>query len=474
MSENLKDGEIAIPGDAVPVLHPHFVRSGEDVFFCTNELHRSRRPTVTLTAESVRLYDSIDGNTSMDKLATICDCASAHVRLWYDLRMIELILPRTAAVASTADTVLIIEPHMDDVALSVGGRILAEQERARYIVLTFIDESDACTAKSFRYPKAVTAMRRKEQELFARVSGCRIINLGLLDAPLRHKAVKPTYPGPKTITDLAGRIAALLLDIRPSEVWIPAAPAHPDHVLSRHAALEALRMANASALSPLIILYEDLPYVADAADPMFEWTEGALAGNITSHTVNVSHVWESKMHLLSIYGSQFKSKVMEGRIRPYAESLAKGSGQSERYFVLTALPPQSPLARLTSSQRAWCEAARKAGRVTLVGSPRWGKGDVAMLAEALHLAKIKVLTPGSFTQTRGPQPLAEVGDEEFLQKLLAHESDKSHPVCVVFREGRRPNLNLQAIFLGRPYIELSDFAGFAWAAMYGQDHGPAV
>src|SRR5579864_3169760 len=118
----------------VPQVRPHFRRRDRSLFFMI-----SRRPLLELSAEEAFLYESIDGRKTVAELEEIHTGAKDRLLTWHKAEVVELIPPMSIPARPH---LVVIEPHMDDAALSVGGRLLHRRGRCRITILSVVKWSN--------------------------------------------------------------------------------------------------------------------------------------------------------------------------------------------------------------------------------------------------------------------------------------------------------------------------------------------
>ena len=187
-----------------------------------------------------------------------------------------IVLPPPVAAHPGAGVDLILSPHVDDAALSLGGTLARHRGdgRRRFVCNIF---SDQAYQSGLRAPASVlAALARAEDELAGRVLGYERRDWGLAGAQDRHRlplartlgwteaSVRAEARFRREIAGLAGRILALVApeqatgDVR---LFAPAGiGGHLDHLLVRLAVCDLLAVG---ALDPETTqFYEDLPYAA--------------------------------------------------------------------------------------------------------------------------------------------------------------------------------------------------------------------
>ena len=186
-------------------------------------------------------------------------------------------------------TIVVLSPHRDDAAFSLGLSIGAWLEAGHKVeVVNCFTRSEYAPHAEFefihsndRLPR-VTALRLREDQSWQKMYGAktpRLTDLNLKDAPLRlHCTVeevcrREVNPEDKAMVKVPKALSALGADA----LVVPLAlGAHVDHVTAREAVIRA-------ALAPDLAMafYEDLPYAArPGAAEMIEADAAAVSGEL--------------------------------------------------------------------------------------------------------------------------------------------------------------------------------------------------
>ncbi len=411
-------------GACVPQLRPHNRRRDQAIFFMI-----SRRPLRELSREEFLLYESIDGRKTVAQLEESHLGARDRLLAWREGGMIELIPPITP-VASPH--LVVIEPHMDDAALSVGGRLLNRRGRCRTTILSVMKWSNFTSyltlGRDFINVQEITDLRLQESALAAKLLGAEHRCLDWMEAPLRSwpadrwsPAIAERYeregylftvyvPDPKEVSLLAEQLVQHLDALAPDELWIPMGVSnHGDHRTTRSACLLALAEARQRFSGVPVVMYEDLPYAAIPGHA--EQIRAALSEhgtNLVRNTEDVTNVFEEKLRAISVYASQFKLAFMEPKIRRIAEREGGAAGKlAEAYHRLEGqvfLPPEPLLSResaglmaLQSGLRALLTDRTKWRRMTVMALPsgsllKWRTASESLVA-AFPNADFRVYAP---------------------------------------------------------------------------------
>jgi len=402
----------------VPQLRPHNIRRGHHLYFMI-----SRRPFLELSSDDISLYDGIDGQLTVADLERVYPGARDRLLKWHDAFVLELIAPLPQP---KSPHLVVIEPHMDDAAISVGGRLLHRRGRQRITVISVVKWTNFTSYlslnRAFLNVTDITKLRLQESALAARLLGAETCCLDWPDAPLRfwpaerwsertvdRYTAEPAnfvdlLPNPKDVTGLAEQLARLLVPLAPDELWIPMGLGdHVDHRTTRSACLMMLAEARGRFSNLPVIMYEDLPYAVESKHSAQIQAALASAGTrFIPGREDITDVFRQKMRLVSIYASQFKLSYMEPLLRKLAERETGVPGMfAEAYHQLVGerklplesqlSPEASGLATLKREVRGLPRERTILGRLTVLALPsghlgRW-ETDSKTLAEAFPNAQ---------------------------------------------------------------------------------------
>jgi LmbE family N-acetylglucosaminyl deacetylase len=226
-------------------------------------------------------------------------------------------LPPVRRFSKSHRRIVVVEPHADDAALSVGEILRDEACRADVTILTIMGRSNF-TTETLRgrdsLPETfVSRLRKQEAELFARLIGARSVVKTYRDAPLRFAPGRTwkasnmaryarQYPAwakrqspPAEIGRVARLILRALIELSPHEVWIPLGIGDQvDHRLVRDAGRQIFRAPPPALAHVKVCHYEDLPYAY----------HHSVAPRKTGRRMVVKA--KNKAALLAPFASQFK------------------------------------------------------------------------------------------------------------------------------------------------------------------------
>ncbi len=326
----------------------------------------SHHPTLTLDDAHIALFDALA--QAMPYGDAVARASEEVLRRWHEAEIIELIPPR----AAEGRPLVAIEPHMDDIALSAGGRLLLRRGTQPMVLLATTRQSNVSCywslGRDFFDANEVTALRCQESQLAAEFAGASLRILDRPDAPLRfqpaerwnaqsflrmHDALAPFLgfaPLPHEVRALAEQLAREVLPLDPAELWIPLGlGGHIDHRLTRDACLTMIADHwDRFALIP-ILLYEDHPYSVyfphQLQDVLRAFARRGV--KLAPDLVDIESVFDEKVRFVSVYASQFKGSAMRPNLRKRAEEAGADGRLAERAHRLESrpvLPPESELA----------------------------------------------------------------------------------------------------------------------------------
>jgi LmbE family N-acetylglucosaminyl deacetylase len=464
--------KIELRDELIPYRRPHFELRGDAVFFVV-----STRPAAVLDAQDQELWRRIDGKASVGALRRAVPDAGNRLRRFHSSQLCEL---ADAHFPTGRRRVLVIEPHMDDAVLSVGGSMWAMRNECEFIVATIAGSSNYTSYfdldRDFFDVSRVTSLRKAESALAMRLVGGRHLALDLPEAPLRfhdgrwtldwyrrhRKQVEAFIMHAATDSEIetwADAIAGLASETNADETWMPlGVGSHTDHELARNAVLRAVSRGDARLSAP-IFFYQEVPYAAQFPGHTGDIVNAIeiAGGRLEARSADVTESFDAKLRLVSIYGSQFKPHFMAARVEEAARR-ASGSGNAlhELRFQLTALPGAvDPLAAYSgrddvepviTSLRPWHAKHRDAARIrilTPVPLSRW-KDDLTLVLEAFPRATIEVHVSEEYADEAGAlvSPRIEVrvvaGREGAWLRRLAGAMARPMPTILLTGERLRP------------------------------------
>ena len=244
--------------------------------------------------------------------------------------------------------IAVVEPHMDDAALSAAGRILLLRGKARITIVSATRRSNYAQGGMHRDATAITETRLAESARAAEILGARHLSIDEEDAPLRFRP-ESEWParglerklkafsafGPDDLAPLVEKLRAALEPLAPEEIWIPlGAGPNLDHWRTRDACLSL-------GLDARLFAYEDIPYASRHREHAQHL--GTLLGG-RRETIDIAPVLKDKIRAASAYGSQLAD--------PASDILAAGPE------ALWVLPPSVRVPPPHEAAPRWREIAK--------------------------------------------------------------------------------------------------------------------
>ncbi|MBP2675194.1 MAG: hypothetical protein H6Q84_2034 [Deltaproteobacteria bacterium] len=461
----------------VPCVRPHYEIRGNQLFFLI-----SRRPTAQLSEKDLEIWSRIDGAKTVAGIAHGDPNVTERIREWHAADILELI-PPMAERGPSSPHIVVIEPHMDDAALSVGGRMLRLRGRCRFTILTVMRHSNFTSywdlRRNFLDVETVTALRLQESELAARLLGAGYRCLDWTDAPLRlfpeerwsfenmERIVPAVYrykeiaTDPREISELKEKLRSALEDLSPDEIWFPLGlSTHLDHRIVRGACISLLAEADGGIAKASACLYEDLPHGNPSLGLQIRKSFEDHGTVLRRLTEDVTDVFDGKLRAISAYASQFKRSYMEPQIRSAAGRGDHGAeGRLEEIFYRiegrVAAPPESEMAPNREALEAMRPKARSLSadpgryrRVAILVAPsgnlgRW-RTDCDRILGIFQNSGIRLVLPGDMSwQVQDPAhgriEVVRVGKgflPWFLQSLKALVRPKTIALILWWGAGR--------------------------------------
>ena len=409
----------SLPNDLTPLKRPQFELRGRQLFFLS-----SNRARVELDSDDLALWNRIDGSATLGQLRDSDPEAGPRLRRFWDLGICEFTPLR---FPENRKRVLVVEPHMDDAVLSVGGLMWSLRNECEFTLVSVSGRSiytaPVYRDRGFFGAARTSALRKAESALATRLLGGRFTTLDEPDAPLRYQPGECTLDwyrdhqglidafvdhcsSDQEIESWAASIERLLATTDAQETWLPlGVGGHADHELTRNACLRALGRLRGLEDHIALFFYQDVPYSvrfpAHTEQILDAFT--AAGGTLRRQAEDIAGVLGDKVRLMSIYESQFRVSEMAAEVVAAARRASpSGEGCCELRFKVTALPgPFDPLSaysgrgaveNLVTRLDAWYRRHQSAPRIrviSLVPVGRWAE-DLSFLLEAFPRAILEV------------------------------------------------------------------------------------
>jgi LmbE family N-acetylglucosaminyl deacetylase len=402
----------SLPDGIVPIRRPHFHAKAGALYFLI-----SRQPHAPLSDSEKAIWEAVDGKTSIADLRNRFAAVDTVLDRFASLGACEL---PPVGFPSGRRRILVVEPHMDDAALSVGGTMSLRRNECEFTVLSLAGVSNFTSyyeaGRDFFDIAEVTALRKAESALFLKHVGANHLTLDLLEAPLRYRNARWTLdwfhqhrdamwalvarsPGSGELEEWAGALALFFTGFETEEVWIPLGVGnHVDHQLARDACLRLLSRPGLIKARK-VRFYEEMPYTVSwpgHAQQVVTALRNAGA-RVEQECVDISETMAKKLQLLSIFGSQFKMDF----IKPFVEKAPR-----EVLYELVTPPHQTidPIScyvdgdrvfEMTRSIAPWIRRHKSASLVRLVVLTPFGRWaeDMRLLLDFFPQARFEVFIP---------------------------------------------------------------------------------
>jgi len=396
--------------DPIIAARPHFRREGDDLYFFL-----SNRVFHHLTPAEAEIWDMLQSRPV--PLPRLSDAEA--VQSLIEAGLVERIEP---IEEPNRRQILVIEPHCDDAALSIGGTMWKMRHEVEFHLVTMASRSNYSTAFQMHRDhfdrSQITAMRTAEGELFMRHLGGQYRCAGLSEATLRYDdsdwdldffnahevpvAIAGNRRAPGAVLDCwVEYIKALLRERSYDEIWIPlGAGTHSDHDLARNAALSALLSERPSGV---VRMYEDVPYGVHFPEHRNRIPRllSAAGARLEPWHQDIGGDFDAKLSLLSIFASQFKvPSIREGVER--SANRNRGLAKVEHLWTLEQLPSELPadalwigapgVSEASAGLRGFLKGADRARRVAIfaIGAAGRWREDLSLLSAVFPAAKFVV------------------------------------------------------------------------------------
>ena len=394
---------------------PHFNAKSGQVFYLN-----STRPLPQLSEHAFAIFADLSEPVQRAELQSDADNAITELA---ERGLVDLIAP----IEETArQSILIIEPHCDDAALSIGALMWDRRHDVEFSLVTMASRSNYSssfhTGRDFFDRDEVSELRRVEGEIFMQhlgghyeVAGCNEATMRYEDSDWSLQFFKDhrtcvainndRRADAQYLATWTSKVAEIFANSDAEEIWFPlGAGTHSDHDLTRNACLSALMQMPEIMAQKKIYMYKDVPYGINRADHTERLVRDLTAKGAVIQEV-VSDVTDSlsrKLELLSVFASQFKVAFIkpgvlrsatagapEGRYVEHMWRLEKCPTvlETEKLFLLSPEATQ-----LKSTVKEWCNDGASVSRVRVLAlgaSGNWVK-DETLLKNKFPNAKITV------------------------------------------------------------------------------------
>jgi len=345
-----KKAEVPINPATIVSKRPHYQLRGNQLFFMA-----SRTPTTTFTELEQVAWNALLKEMPLSQLEDKLEPASLNaIKRFIEYGYCDAFEPQ---IKKKRKKVLILEPHSDDAALSVGATMWQMRNECEFTLVTLGSTSNYTSYFSATYGPLkvddITTIRNKENEIFMRYVNGSIAPANEKEATLRyqdgdwsHHFLKENRISVSAFNNHYGTdderqnwqsIITSYIEKKPSdEIWIPmGVGTHSDHGITRDACIAALK----NTKQKNILMYQDVPY-----DSQFKPHKHIIIDQLEKNgaileslPIDISSSLQNKIKLLEIYGSQFKVKAIIQNVINSAKP-TYASGYYEHFWKLHKLP----------------------------------------------------------------------------------------------------------------------------------------
>jgi LmbE family N-acetylglucosaminyl deacetylase len=455
--------------ESIPVVLPHYRREKNQLFFLV-----SKKSAIDLSFVEATVFDRIDGKISVGELLRSDSNSQAFLSRLHDQGLLVFVQPLN--VEPGAPSRVVIEPHMDDAALSLGGYLLQAPNNHRTTIVSVVKWSNYTSyinlgrTDLLNYQR-VTQLRIKESELAARLIGARFSAMNESDSPMsafkeseapidlskvdesagnlgeflvRAAAWRAFGFSSSAIARLASEIEKAVLPLAPDELYFPMGIGdHFDHVRTRNACLKMLYSNPEWFKRCRVFMYEDVPYRLEFSGHSEQITKllETSGAKIVKHEIDISASFGQKLELLLPYSSQWKLSTIAERIRvsPSSASGGNGKGHFESFVEIMNLPnlprPQElalrnrpELAELKAKLGGWKERRDQIMNLFVISRGPVGRWKQAIETLSKHFpnTKLNIYANEQFKHEARPTDDVQV-KTVFLDQGLFH-SNGLHPL----------------------------------------------
>lgn len=207
--------------------------------------------------------------------------------------------------------IFILSPHIDDAAFGLALTIskCANNNISVTIINCFTVTKWTAVAVENKETSAVSLMRKNEDAQFYKAvnSNINIINLDLLDAPLRNGYIFQNQPFQQNELELIQELKKLLEQHVNGLLLCPLAIGnHIDHAICREAVLQLYKKRD-------VIFFEDLPYAQRIGEDQIRRhikdLEDELNVKLSNHTHGLLNCTIDKEQAIRLYKSQMNDVI---------------------------------------------------------------------------------------------------------------------------------------------------------------------
>ncbi len=242
---------------------------------------------------------------------------------------------------------LMLSPHQDDIAVSIGGLILKSKGTAEVHILTLASRSIFSVLPMLSGSSSRTSkIRNLEDDIYAMSLGAKIHRGNLREQLLiaqtsaRHtkkEAMKKLWlpPSPQKVARFQKVIESYIRKLKPNVLFVPLGVGdHIEHTTTNLAVLRILRKNPRMLNNVEIVFYEELPYSQRYPRAITQRLKHLEKQGIQARPrfFNITKELEEKVRGIRIYKSQAYKNFIEAAVK-HSRKLKK-NGHYERLWEL--------------------------------------------------------------------------------------------------------------------------------------------
>lgn len=206
---------------------------------------------------------------------------------------------------------ILISPHSDDIAYSLGGTLLTEYLSSPMMLVTVFTKSNFSRRVKLSDPKEITKIRTLEDAKFAEEIRIEYKGLNFPESPLRGKITyeeifgnSDPYSDP-IYREVYVSLSKLLKEFPDALVISPMSIGnHLDHRIVLESCLAICKENNIK-----ILFYEDLPYASLFTLKQIEDKAFKIDPNLKPYKIDITSVLRRKLDNLKIYKTQTGKEI---------------------------------------------------------------------------------------------------------------------------------------------------------------------
>ncbi len=203
---------------------------------------------------------------------------------------------------------ILVSPHSDDIAYSLGGTLLQDYFNRPVLMVTVFTRSNFTLCVKLSNSELISKMRHLEDVQFTNKNEIRFLGFPFPEAPLRGMSRREIFSNikPESFTIFSDVYRALSELIKSYPCDLIVSPMglgnHIDHVMVSNICNKIAQENNKR-----IVFYEDLPYASLLASKQIKIRASAISPDLKPFNVDISEVYKDKLTNLDLYKTQIRT-----------------------------------------------------------------------------------------------------------------------------------------------------------------------